>query len=817
MNVVVKIADRPSVKIATFPRGPAGPSAYEVAVANGFVGTEAQWLASLEGPPAPDLTDEFQALEAEFEALEADFEAFRNSLTNLPTATVQPRINGSTQAGNTIVPVPGTYANAVSVVSRFTRNGTEIPLASFTTTEADIGATFALADTATNAAGQPVVFTATFGPITSLPAAASLLPLPDQAVSIGSGDIVFDLRAFVNNPAELRLTFTVSGEPNTFLLNPAELVIEVSSDAITTATTPTITVTMTDEFARSDVKAFELSITQVLDPTIAGLVDEAPFGFATRHNTALAADISGLPDEIVWQTAPSAAFSSSAVVSGATTVNFTPVIGSNVPDTHYVRVGARYGTQWRYSPAYQVRFPPATIIGTLPDRTYATGYPIPALATAQVFSAPNLSGVFSASPAAVAMAPGIVVNSSTGEILGTPTASGARASAVRRTDQYGRSIDAPQTITTNTITAAIVGAEPNARVVVTVGEDTDPTIPVSSITITGGSYAGTYATDALGQPMTIGTFQALGAGLGHPIVPPVIGLTTDGGTANVLNTSDVAARSLEGLWAREEGDTLTITLDWRDDDGALGDTDASYTGTGAEIGDVFLTETNGAKTAVSNTIPTATVSVAKSFTAIGSLLLATPTISTGNFGAVAGYNWTGAAEGDDLLIAVMMDANSGATSVNAITIGGAPAARIPDTVTRANPSEAVFFRMTAPSTLGDISIQPLNGTLTAVGFQVWKLTACGAPLGINGSEGSGVLSRSADLDVLTGDLVFGCAVHTGTTLDITLTGFTAPAQGNTDTSFHAVGAHVCTTDETPRALSAATTAARGMSFCTVRF
>ena len=32
------------------PAGPEGPSAYEVAVANGFVGTEAQWLASLEGP-----------------------------------------------------------------------------------------------------------------------------------------------------------------------------------------------------------------------------------------------------------------------------------------------------------------------------------------------------------------------------------------------------------------------------------------------------------------------------------------------------------------------------------------------------------------------------------------------------------------------------------------------------------------------------------------------------------------------------------------------------------------------------------------------
>jgi hypothetical protein len=33
------------------PAGPEGPSAYEVAVANGFVGTEAEWLASLEGEP----------------------------------------------------------------------------------------------------------------------------------------------------------------------------------------------------------------------------------------------------------------------------------------------------------------------------------------------------------------------------------------------------------------------------------------------------------------------------------------------------------------------------------------------------------------------------------------------------------------------------------------------------------------------------------------------------------------------------------------------------------------------------------------------
>jgi hypothetical protein len=38
---------------ATQQEGPPGPSAYEVAVANGFTGTDAEWLASLAGPQGP--------------------------------------------------------------------------------------------------------------------------------------------------------------------------------------------------------------------------------------------------------------------------------------------------------------------------------------------------------------------------------------------------------------------------------------------------------------------------------------------------------------------------------------------------------------------------------------------------------------------------------------------------------------------------------------------------------------------------------------------------------------------------------------------
>jgi len=43
-------------RLAERPAGVQGASAYEVAVANGFVGTEAQWLASLAGPQGPQGT-----------------------------------------------------------------------------------------------------------------------------------------------------------------------------------------------------------------------------------------------------------------------------------------------------------------------------------------------------------------------------------------------------------------------------------------------------------------------------------------------------------------------------------------------------------------------------------------------------------------------------------------------------------------------------------------------------------------------------------------------------------------------------------------
>ena len=56
-RLVVRAPEPAIVRIATGAPGNDGASAYEVAVANGFVGTEAEWLDSLQGPPGGDVIE----------------------------------------------------------------------------------------------------------------------------------------------------------------------------------------------------------------------------------------------------------------------------------------------------------------------------------------------------------------------------------------------------------------------------------------------------------------------------------------------------------------------------------------------------------------------------------------------------------------------------------------------------------------------------------------------------------------------------------------------------------------------------------------
>lgn len=56
------------------PEGPAGKSAYQVAVDNGFVGTEEEWLASLVGPPGEDGKSAYQsAVDGGYQGTETEF------------------------------------------------------------------------------------------------------------------------------------------------------------------------------------------------------------------------------------------------------------------------------------------------------------------------------------------------------------------------------------------------------------------------------------------------------------------------------------------------------------------------------------------------------------------------------------------------------------------------------------------------------------------------------------------------------------------------------------------------------------------------
>lgn len=133
----------------TGPKGDPGDSAYQVAVKNGFVGTEAQWLESLEGPPGPpgpgaDLTEVNQKIED----VQSDIEAHVNqgindavhSLSTVnditlyisttgndsndgltvgnPLKTIQAAINKLPKIINhsvVIQPAPGTYNETVTI------------------------------------------------------------------------------------------------------------------------------------------------------------------------------------------------------------------------------------------------------------------------------------------------------------------------------------------------------------------------------------------------------------------------------------------------------------------------------------------------------------------------------------------------------------------------------------------------------------------------------------------------------------------------------------------------------------------------------
>lgn len=112
------------------PRGPDGESAYQIAVANGFVGTEAQWLASLIGLPGEDGTDGTNGSSATLSVgtTTTGLAGSNASVTNSGTSAAavfnftiprgQDGINGSAatiSVGTTTTGTPSTPASVINV------------------------------------------------------------------------------------------------------------------------------------------------------------------------------------------------------------------------------------------------------------------------------------------------------------------------------------------------------------------------------------------------------------------------------------------------------------------------------------------------------------------------------------------------------------------------------------------------------------------------------------------------------------------------------------------------------------------------------
>jgi hypothetical protein len=91
------------------PQGQSGLSAYQIAQANGFGGTEAEWLASLQGPegiPAPPQVFTYQQVGA------SDYWYIHHSLGFRPNVNV-------VDASGDVVYCQVTHVNTTTVILRF--------------------------------------------------------------------------------------------------------------------------------------------------------------------------------------------------------------------------------------------------------------------------------------------------------------------------------------------------------------------------------------------------------------------------------------------------------------------------------------------------------------------------------------------------------------------------------------------------------------------------------------------------------------------------------------------------------------------------
>ena len=113
--------------------GNVGLSAYQVAVANGFVGSEAQWLDSLVGP-AGDVDVSFETVSRNLDA--ADAAVTTNSIGVVTEVTYSNGVVKSfTFTGGGLIEaltLSGTTPNGIDLVNTFTYDGDDLTAISYT-------------------------------------------------------------------------------------------------------------------------------------------------------------------------------------------------------------------------------------------------------------------------------------------------------------------------------------------------------------------------------------------------------------------------------------------------------------------------------------------------------------------------------------------------------------------------------------------------------------------------------------------------------------------------------------------------------------
>lgn len=424
--------------------------------------------------------------------------------------------------------------------------------------------------------------------------AVTFSALSNQTFTQSTGDQTYDVSAQVSGTG-----FTFSYAINSIggvTINASTGVITFATDIMVPQSDVSVTVTITDDLARTYQQSFTFSIVSSA-ATISGATDESDDDeielLVLRHGTTVTGIPPGTPSAEKWQQTATSEYLSPSDISG-TGAGFTVDIGTNCTDGYYGWYFYTIGGNDFVLGPYQIRHAPGSASQTALALEYTKDFGAETYDFSGDFTLTNLTGSYS-----IAQVPtGSSINSSTGVATFNTTTMVLQSGSgmvIQFTDQYGRTIQ--RSLTVSVVSATL--AEYLGILTYSVGNDTSAA--TNTVTYTGGLYGSGVPTFGFSDT------DGLGDGDGHIIIAPVIGLTTDADSGGDLDEGDVAGvtKAPAVIWGGDYA-APSISYAWRDQSGALGVSGPSYTGTAGEDTSVYVRATVGSGTADSNSISVGT-------------------------------------------------------------------------------------------------------------------------------------------------------------------------------------------------------------------